>query len=163
MAGRTGCGKSTLFLALFRIVEPCGGHIVIDGLDICSIGLRDLRSRLALVPQASSASAHGSLARTSLAACLRPCLHMYMQRPLACRLASSGQRVLPLQCPCAATLPAAYAGSGHLQRHGAVQFGPLWACRQRRRHLGGTGAGGCRNGLQGGTRRTVLTGTHASD
>ncbi len=53
VAGRTGCGKSTLFLALFRIVEPCGGHIVIDGLDICSIGLRDLRSRLALVPQAS--------------------------------------------------------------------------------------------------------------
>ncbi|PRW61038.1 multidrug resistance-associated 1 isoform X8 [Chlorella sorokiniana] len=51
VAGRTGCGKSTLFLALFRIVEPCGGHIVIDGLDICSIGLRDLRSRLALVPQ----------------------------------------------------------------------------------------------------------------
>lgn len=56
VAGRTGCGKSTLFLALFRIVEPCGGHIVIDGLDIGSIGLRDLRSRLALVPQASPAS-----------------------------------------------------------------------------------------------------------
>lgn len=98
VAGRTGCGKSTLFLTLFRIggwqhsldlgqragapvgplacvfavlypwpahqhsawgplsrpaVEPCGGSIAIDGIDICSIGLRDLRSRLALVPQAS--------------------------------------------------------------------------------------------------------------
>ena len=46
-----GCGKSTLTMALYRIVEPSGGLIYIDGLDICSIGLTDLRSRLALVPQ----------------------------------------------------------------------------------------------------------------
>ena len=57
IAGRTGCGKSTLLLTLFRIVEPSSGRIVIDGLDIASIGLYDLRSRLALVPQASG---HGT-------------------------------------------------------------------------------------------------------
>ncbi|PRW33949.1 ABC transporter isoform A [Chlorella sorokiniana] len=51
VAGRTGCGKSTLFLALYRIVEPSGGRIVIDGIDCSTIGLFDLRSRLALVPQ----------------------------------------------------------------------------------------------------------------
>lgn len=51
VAGRTGCGKSTLMLALYRIVEPSGGRIVIDGVDVTTIGLRDLRSRLALVPQ----------------------------------------------------------------------------------------------------------------
>ncbi|PSC76242.1 multidrug resistance-associated 1 isoform X1 [Micractinium conductrix] len=51
VAGRTGCGKSTLFLALYRIIEPSQGRIVIDGLDITTIGLYDLRSRLALVPQ----------------------------------------------------------------------------------------------------------------
>ncbi|KAK9823485.1 hypothetical protein WJX72_003089 [[Myrmecia] bisecta] len=51
VAGRTGCGKSTLMMALFRIVEPCGGRIVIDGIDVGSIGLHDLRSKLALVPQ----------------------------------------------------------------------------------------------------------------
>lgn len=51
VAGRTGCGKSTLMLAIYRIVEPCGGRIMIDGIDIATIGLKDLRSRLALVPQ----------------------------------------------------------------------------------------------------------------
>ncbi len=51
VAGRTGCGKSTLMAALFRLVEPASGRVVIDGIDVAGIGLRDLRSRLALVPQ----------------------------------------------------------------------------------------------------------------
>ena len=51
IAGRTGCGKSTLILSLFRVIEAAGGSICIDGLDIGSIGLYDLRSRIALVPQ----------------------------------------------------------------------------------------------------------------
>lgn len=51
IAGRTGCGKSTLVAALFRMVERSGGSICIDGIDTASIGLFDLRSRLALVPQ----------------------------------------------------------------------------------------------------------------
>lgn len=46
-----GGGKSTLMMALYRIVEPCGGQVQIDGVDIGKIGLFDLRSRLALVPQ----------------------------------------------------------------------------------------------------------------
>ena len=54
IAGRTGCGKSTLVQALFRMVEPSGGSIRIDGIDTAAIGLFDLRSRLALVPQASA-------------------------------------------------------------------------------------------------------------
>ena len=52
VAGRTGCGKSTLMMALYRLVEPSEGRIIIDGTDISTIGLSDLRSRLALVPQA---------------------------------------------------------------------------------------------------------------
>lgn len=51
VAGRTGCGKSTLMITLYRLIEPCGGTMVIDGVDITKIGLRDLRSRLSLVPQ----------------------------------------------------------------------------------------------------------------
>ena len=51
VCGRTGCGKSTLMLALYRIVEPLSGSIRIDGIEATSIGLFDLRSRLSLVPQ----------------------------------------------------------------------------------------------------------------
>ncbi|GBG71636.1 hypothetical protein CBR_g9052 [Chara braunii] len=49
--GRTGCGKSTLTMALYRIVELCRGKFFIDGIDVSKIGLKDLRSKLALVPQ----------------------------------------------------------------------------------------------------------------
>ncbi|XP_046653460.1 multidrug resistance-associated protein 1-like isoform X4 [Daphnia pulicaria] len=51
IVGRTGAGKSSLTLALFRIIEAASGKITIDGLDIADLGLHALRSRLTIIPQ----------------------------------------------------------------------------------------------------------------
>ena len=51
VVGRTGAGKSSLTLSLFRLIEPVTGNISIDDLNSSSIGLLDLRRRLAIIPQ----------------------------------------------------------------------------------------------------------------
>jgi len=52
IVGRTGAGKTSLILGVFRIAEPESGSVMkLDGIDLLSMGLRDLRSRLAVIPQ----------------------------------------------------------------------------------------------------------------
>ncbi|XP_032536328.1 multidrug resistance-associated protein 1-like isoform X3 [Chiroxiphia lanceolata] len=51
IVGRTGAGKSTLTNCLFRVLEGCEGKIIIDGIDISTIGLHDLRGNLNIIPQ----------------------------------------------------------------------------------------------------------------
>ena len=51
IVGRTGAGKSSLTLGLFRIIEAAGGSIIIDDHNIALFGLQDLRSRITIIPQ----------------------------------------------------------------------------------------------------------------
>ncbi|PVD27626.1 hypothetical protein C0Q70_12792 [Pomacea canaliculata] len=51
IVGRTGAGKSSMTLSLFRLIEACNGNIIIDGVNIADIGLHDLRSRITILPQ----------------------------------------------------------------------------------------------------------------
>jgi ATP-binding cassette subfamily C (CFTR/MRP) protein 1 len=51
IVGRTGAGKSTLTLALFRLLEAQEGEIYIDNYNIASLGLQDLRSKITILPQ----------------------------------------------------------------------------------------------------------------
>ena len=51
IVGRTGAGKSSFTLALFRIIEAAEGSISVDGIDIATLGLHDLRSHITIIPQ----------------------------------------------------------------------------------------------------------------
>ncbi|KAJ2505450.1 hypothetical protein IWW47_002040 [Coemansia sp. RSA 2052] len=51
IVGRTGAGKSSLTLALFRIIEAAEGQILLDGEDVAQYGLFDVRSKLSIIPQ----------------------------------------------------------------------------------------------------------------
>jgi ATP-binding cassette subfamily C (CFTR/MRP) protein 1 len=51
VVGRTGAGKSSIMATLFRMVELASGSIKIDGIDISTVGLHDLRSRMSIIPQ----------------------------------------------------------------------------------------------------------------
>ncbi|KAK7503044.1 hypothetical protein BaRGS_00005670, partial [Batillaria attramentaria] len=51
IVGRTGAGKSSLTLAMFRLIEAAGGRVTVDDVDIASVGLHDLRQNLNILPQ----------------------------------------------------------------------------------------------------------------
>ncbi|KAJ7124701.1 P-loop containing nucleoside triphosphate hydrolase protein [Mycena filopes] len=104
LIGRTGSGKSTLAMSMLRFVDPASGRIVIDGIDISTIGINDLRSRLTFIPQ--DATLFSGTLRDNLdpfgdhddAACLDALyrVHMISDSPTGSRGPSSrGQSTAP--------------------------------------------------------------------
>jgi len=51
IVGRTGAGKSSLSLALFRIIEAAEGYISVDGVRLSTLGLHNIRSNITIIPQ----------------------------------------------------------------------------------------------------------------
>lgn len=51
IVGRTGAGKSSLMVSLFRLIEAADGYVEIDGFRLADLGLHDLRSSLTILPQ----------------------------------------------------------------------------------------------------------------
>ncbi|KAF8133513.1 P-loop containing nucleoside triphosphate hydrolase protein, partial [Mycena galopus ATCC 62051] len=106
LIGRTGSGKSTLAMSLLRFVDPVGGKIVIDGIDICSIGINDLRSRVTFIPQ--DATLFSGTLRDNLdpfgdhddAACMDALhrVHMISDSPAQSRGSSRGQSMATTPC-----------------------------------------------------------------
>jgi ATP-binding cassette subfamily C (CFTR/MRP) protein 1 len=88
LVGRTGSGKSTIANALFRVMELSAGKIVIDDIDISTIGLEDLRKGIAIIPQEPVLFSGNPLLLTLFTRFLshqpRPILSIPRYRAMAC-------------------------------------------------------------------------------
>jgi hypothetical protein len=88
VVGRTGSGKTTLLMGLFRLLELAGGRIVVDGHDIATLPLREVRKRISIIPQVRPGAGWGSSAppsNPSYPATLPPTTSQHPLPPASCR------------------------------------------------------------------------------
>lgn len=71
--GRTGAGKSSLTLGLFRINESAEGEIIIDGVNIAKIGLHNLRFKITIIPQVGMVGLAGPEVLPKAVSAQNPC------------------------------------------------------------------------------------------
>lgn len=108
IVGRTGSGKSSLALSFFRFIEPRSGNISIDGVNINTLSLKDLRSRLTIVAQEAALfkgslrfnlGTPSSLSQKHYAPLLTPSIALLQIRSTSIRTAISGMRFAVCRWP----------------------------------------------------------------
>ncbi len=56
IVGRTGSGKTTLLMGLFRLLDLAAGRVLVDGVDLAALPLREVRKRISIIPQVGGCS-----------------------------------------------------------------------------------------------------------
>lgn len=74
LVGRTGSGKSSLMLTLFRLISIDAGRILLDGIDVSVLGLDTLRRQLAIIPQVRCSSYYTTLCQEAGSVMGQKCL-----------------------------------------------------------------------------------------
>lgn len=108
IVGRTGAGKSSLTLSLFRVIESAAGSIVIDGVDISKLGLHELRNSLTILPQVCLST------KPSFSCVLWSCLCMDSQTRVEATLRSKAMFKMYLQHMCNTIYSNAYMCHGNV-------------------------------------------------